>query len=285
MKAVIGVLYLLGVFRSQHESLRSLWSPGISGRPIFKAAFSRNRFEQILSFLRFDNHDNRPERQKADKFAPFCEMWNFVIDNCRKNYAVSSYVTIDEQLIPFRGRVGFRQYMPSKPDKYGMKLFLLCDCVSGYTFNGMPYVGREGDKRHIGLSEHVVKTLVEPLYNSGINVTTDNWFTGTKLAGDLLLKQVTLLGTMRRNKPDIPDEFAARRKRVVGSSLFGFSGRQTLVSYVPKKNKSVILLSTMHADKAIDQKTGKPEMIIDYNKTKAAVDRVDQLCHNYSVSK
>ena len=53
--------------------------------------------------------------------------------------------------------------MPSKPDKYGMKLFLLCDCLTGYTFNGMPYIGRQGNQRNVGLSADVVKHLSQPL--------------------------------------------------------------------------------------------------------------------------
>ena len=64
--------------------------------------------------------------------------------------------------------------MPKKPDKYGMKLFLMCECTSGCTYNGLPYTGREGDTRRVGLVEHVVKTLCNPVDNSGINVTTDN---------------------------------------------------------------------------------------------------------------
>ena len=65
-------------------------------------------------------------------------------------------------------------------------------------------------------------------------------------------------------------------------SWFGFSDRQALVSHVPKKNKAVVLLSTMQNDNNVDEETGLPEMILDYNATKAAVDR---LCHNYSVQK
>ena len=42
-------LFLIGVYRSQHESLRLLRSSGISGRPIFPVAFGRNRFEQIVA--------------------------------------------------------------------------------------------------------------------------------------------------------------------------------------------------------------------------------------------
>ena len=40
-----------------------------------------------------------------------------------------AFVTIDELLKPFRGRCSFWQYMPSKLDKYGMKLFC-CETTS-----------------------------------------------------------------------------------------------------------------------------------------------------------
>ena len=118
---------------------------------------------------------------------------------------------MDEQLIPFRTRCSFRQYMPSKPDKYGMNLFLLCDCVSGYTFNGIPFIGRQGQQRNVNLAADTVKTLCEPLYFSEINVTTNNWFTSTNLAAYLVRKQITLLETMTRNKPDISKESQQER--------------------------------------------------------------------------
>ena len=285
MNAVIGILYLLGVYRSQHESLRSLWSSGHSGRPVFRAAFGINRFEQILAFLRFDDRKTRQNRKANDKFALFRGVWNVFIANCIRNYVVSGYVTIDEQLIPFRGRCSFRQYMPNKPDKYSLKLFLMCDVSTAYTFNGLPYVGRKGNERCVGLAEHVVKHLVEPVHKSGINVTTDNWFTNSKFASHLFCQQITLLGTVCKNKQEVPHEFVAAKGKAVGSSLFGFCQKQTLLSYVPKKNKAVVLLSTMHDKKEFDHGSGKPVMITDYNKTKGAVDRVDQLCHNYSVQR
>ena len=148
---------------------------------------------------------------------------------------MSAFVTVDEQLIPFRGHCSFKQYMPSKPDKYGMKLFLLCDCVTSYTFNGKPYLGHEGSQRNVGLASDVVKVLSAPLHFSGINITTDNWFASSQLAADLLQKQISLLGTIRKNRREIPNEFATGKRSSVGSSLFGFSDRQALVSHVPKK--------------------------------------------------
>ncbi|CAJ1066750.1 piggyBac transposable element-derived protein 4-like [Xyrichtys novacula] len=58
----------------------------------------------------------------------------------------------------------------------------------------------------------------------------------------------------------------------------------TMVSYVQKKGKAVVLLSTMHDDKAVDHSSEKkkPEVIQCYNKTKGEVDTMDQMVTNYS---
>jgi len=56
----------------------------------------------------------------------------------------------------------------------------------------------------------------------------------------------------------------------------------TLASYVPKKNKAVILLSTMHHDDRVDDNNAKkPEMITYYNATKSGVDNLDHLVGTY----
>lgn len=94
-----------------------------------------------------------------------------------------------------------------------------------------------------------------------------------------------MIGTMKKNKREIPPEFLPQKNRAVGSSLFGFQKNVTLVSYVPKKNKSVVLISTMHEDSAIDPDSKKPEIILEYNATKGGVDTVDKMCNNYSVSR
>ena len=43
------------------------------------------------------------------------------------------------------------------------------------------------------------------------------------------------------------------------------------MSYVPRKNIAVVLLSTMYNDNKIDEGTGLPDMVLDCNATKAAV--------------
>ena len=101
IKGIVDVLYLIGVYRCQHESLHLLWSPGPSGRAIFFASYDRNRFEQLLANLGFDS---REDRNTDDKSAPFRKMWEQFFENYRKHCAVSAYVTVYEQLRSFLGR-------------------------------------------------------------------------------------------------------------------------------------------------------------------------------------
>jgi hypothetical protein len=46
-------------------------------------------------------------------------------------------LSIDEAIVSFKGRIWFLQYLPNKPNKWGMKAYSLADSVTGYTFNWM----------------------------------------------------------------------------------------------------------------------------------------------------
>ena len=58
----------------------------------------------------------------------------------------------------------------------------------------------------------------------------------------------------------------------------------TMVSYVPKKGTAVVLLSTMHDDRAVDDNSvkRKQEVIQYYNQTKSGEDTMDQMVHTYT---
>jgi len=83
--------------------------------------------------------------------------------------------------------------------------------------------------------------LVSGQDKGGRNVTTDNFFTSVDLANQLKNKTLTLVGPMKQNKTEIPQEFKPARQRDEDSSIFGFTKDNTLVYYVPKKNKSIVL--------------------------------------------
>ncbi|XP_072398000.1 uncharacterized protein [Diabrotica undecimpunctata] len=114
--------------------------------------------------------------------------------------------------------------------------------------------------------------------NSGRNLICDNWFTSVPLAEELKKKKITLVGTIRKNKRDIPEIFVATKERPIRSSLFAFGRECSLVSYVPKTNKNVLLLLTLHEYDEIDEESGeacKPAVVTFYNQTKSGVDSVD----------
>ncbi|XP_074034512.1 uncharacterized protein [Leptinotarsa decemlineata] len=92
-----------------------------------------------------------------------------------------------------------------------------------------------------------------------------------------------MVGNLRKNKREIPPSFLAKKK--VGSSLFAFDNNKTLVSFTPKQNKNVILISTLHHDDSIDHETNKSTIIETYNATKGGTDTFDQLCHSYTTAR
>lgn len=138
-------------------------------------------------------------------------------------------------------------------------------------------------------AQNVVERLIRPISKTSRNVTCDNWFTSFGLIESLRRNhQLTFVGTVRKNKRELPTEFVNTKNRPVFSSMFGFSKDVTIVSYIPKQGKNVILTSSMHHDDKIDIESGdkcKPDIITFYNSTKGGVDTVDQYCSNYDVAR
>lgn len=105
--------------------------------------------------------------------------------------------------------------------------------------------------------------------------------------------RLTTVGTIRKNKPQLPQELLSIKERPRGSSMFAFgklSNMCTVVSYIPNKTqkKNVLLASTMHSDDEIDPDSGdsfKPSIITFYNLTKRGVDVVERLKNEYSVTR
>lgn len=291
LRAVLGLLYLSGVLKSSHTNLTDLWATDGLGVEYFKATMSLNRFRFLLRAIRFDDITTRRQRRAQDKLAPMREVFEDFVSRCKRYYVLSEFVTIDEMLEAFRGRCPFRQYIPNKPARYGIKLFALCDSRTYYTANLEVYTGTQPDGpfKKSNSAADIVKRLIEPISGSGRHLTTDNWYGSVPLAEDLIQDhKMTLLSTIRKNKKEIPPAFINGRIREECSSLFAYQPNITLLSYVPRKNKVVLLISSLHYSDTIDPESGdkkKPEILTCYNKYKGGVDTVDQMKAAYSVSR
>ena len=280
----IGLLLLAGVYKAKNEPVEQLWNIE-SGRPIFSKSMARNRFTDISRVLRFDNAADRRQRRVTDKLAPIrevFEMWEKTLEDAFVPY---ENVTVDEQLVTYRGRCPFKQYIPSKPGKYGIKCWMLSDSKTSYVCRLQVYVGRQDDQaRERNQGERVVLDLCGGLKGSGRNITCDNFFTSMQLVQKLKRDKLTLLGTVRKNRVELPPEFVTAKGREALSSKFAFTKDAMIVSYCPKKSKIVVLMSSMHDQGEIDDShpKKKPRMILEYNLTKGGVDTSDQMLRNYS---
>ena len=54
-------------------------------------------------------------------------------------------ITVDEQLLGYRGKVPDRNYMPLQSRKYGLKNFWACKPSTGCALNAIAYGGKEGN--------------------------------------------------------------------------------------------------------------------------------------------
>ena len=88
-------------------------------------------------------------------------MLNLLLPKFQHYYHPSQYLSLDEGMIPAKNRLGIKQYVKSKPIKWGIKSFLLCEGNSGYLINASIYTGRNNDiNQEIGIVGSVVSDLV-----------------------------------------------------------------------------------------------------------------------------
>lgn len=287
IRALLGIMVYRGCQKDSHLTAEDMWSP-ITGIDMYRAAMSERRFCFLLRCLCFDDSSTQLQRLSTDKFAPIRKIWDIFIDNCKEMYIPSENLTVDDQLLAFAGRCPFRMYIPNKPAKYGIKFIFINDHNSKYLLGAIPYLGKQvaTDDNSTNLGHYYTKELTRPYHNTNRNVTTSNWFTSVPLVTDLLDDcGMTLVGTIKGNKKEIPVEIKEKNSRKLGSSAFLFTNNMTLVSYIPKNTKKtkklVLLVSSLHKQATLG-KTGKPEVIEFYNATKGGADTFDKMCTQFS---
>ncbi|KAL4000599.1 NLR family CARD domain-containing protein 3 [Sarotherodon galilaeus] len=323
-RAYVGLLILAGVYRSRGETCESLWDAE-SGRSVFRATMPLKTFRAYSSALRFDDRETREARRRNDrgqydKLAPVRAVWDewclsctdrdprspWTRDWCHLEVCVMMMMTMMmmERMGWILGRCPFRQYMPSKPARYRIKIWVACDAWSSYAWKMQVYAGKP-DKLgppEKNLAARVVMDLTEGLAPRR-NVTCNNFFTSRKLATWLFRERGhTLLGTLRANRLEIPRELRCVKGRAVGSAEAavlhggpdGWSPDTVVLSYVAKKNKNVLLLTTSPryvgpSGSLLEPSSNpdgggpaKPSMVLHYNRTKGGVDNLDKVVGTYS---
>lgn len=281
IKKFIGLCCLSGNIR--FPTLAKQWSKHpLYYHPIFGQTMSRNRFTQILRMLRFVDHSTPNTEDRLFKIRPILEK---IVENIKSIYSPGQHLSIDEAMILWRGRLSFRQYIPNKRNKYGIKLYELTT-DNGYILNIIVYVGKgtllDENESHAAA---VVKQLLDGYLGKGHIIYIDNFYTSVSLAEFLISKDTGMVGTLRVNRKGNPRNML-NKKIKKGESIWKRKGKVVVTKW--KDKRDVRMISTCHKHKMIkiNPKRGaekcKPQCVLDYNAHMSGVDRADQMMSYYS---
>ena len=140
ISSFIGLLYLREAFRLHLRETLEIWNHE-SSHGIFSATMSYNPYQFIRKFITFDDKSTHNDRWRMDKFACLQELFKLMNERNVKCRFPSPLLAFDETLYlyPYRGTIGFKQYNPKKPAKYGLLYRSLCDSSVSYTYYTLPY--------------------------------------------------------------------------------------------------------------------------------------------------
>ena len=127
----IGLMFARGVIGGRNFPLKSFWGKSWGGQ-MFSHTMPRDRFLEIMRFLRFDLKMERRGNLFQNKFAHISQLWNSFISNCQKAFIPQWNMTVDEQLLPCRAQCKFIQHMANKSDIFDLKFWLAVDVENKY---------------------------------------------------------------------------------------------------------------------------------------------------------
>ena len=123
------------------------------------------------------------------------------------NYQHTQHVSIGESLVPYFRNHGAKQYIHSKPIKFGFKLWvkvtLLRYCVQFPSYACKDSILQKYENIGLGLGASVVANLVSKLpvmLTSNYHFVMDNYFTSPALLRHLSAMTVDATGTVRANQ-------------------------------------------------------------------------------------
>ncbi|GBM15751.1 PiggyBac transposable element-derived protein 4 [Araneus ventricosus] len=103
----------------------------ISSTPFFGQIMSEKRYSSLMIFLHFENSD-KFDKKNVSKFRKIFDIHEMLVQKFKSASPPNQSVTIDESLVAFKGLLGWKQYIPTKSSRFGLKFFELSESESGY---------------------------------------------------------------------------------------------------------------------------------------------------------
>ena len=133
-------------------------------------------------------------------------------NNYAKLYNPSENLTVDEVIVKYSGRVIFRQYIPKKRKRFGIKIYKLCD-EAGFMCAMRVYLGKDSQSAtdDMTATHTTVRHLTRRVEDLGQKLFMDNFFSSPRLFDDLDRHKINSCGTVRPNRKDMPRGFGPKK--------------------------------------------------------------------------
>lgn len=292
IKTFVGIHIIMG--NLHYPRTRLYWNSKLF-IPIISENMTFNRFSKLRTHIHFVD-PNQVNNQ--DRFWKVRPLFDALKKRCSK-LELETNLSVDEQIIPFKGQLNVKQYVKGKPCPCGIKLFALCG-ASGMLYDFILYQGATTELDPIytgvfGQSAAIVATLANRITEPNHQLYFDNYFSNYQLLQWLQNNYIYATGTIRPDrfrKPPFSTENELKKKgrgsceefisgdgqvlltrwydnKVVNmGSNFQSIGEQDTCQRYDKKNKNYIDIS-------------RPECVREYNKSMGGVDKLDFLVSIY----
>lgn len=297
LKSFLGLCILMGLKRV--PSLPDYWSTtDLLGCPELIHRWPYRIFRGILTCLHLNDNSvmlppTDPNFDRLFKVRPLLDM---IRDNCIKQYHPSRCNSIDEAMVGFKGRIGFKQYLPLKPTKRGYKVWCRADSYNGYLCDFSVYTGKKtnspSNNSDLGQGGMVVKDLSSILAGKGYFLFFDNFFSSISLLENLEKDLLFCCSTTRPNRLRFPDQLKNLRLSV-GEYQRALVGSTEAIVWKDKRN--VCFLNNIYSERGTTvkrkQRDGStmnvscPTCVKGYNMHMGGVDQADQKRKSYSCSR
>ena len=174
---------------------------------------SRDRFREISRYLHYADNStlSPPGSDNYDRLGKVRPLLNYLQSRFMAVYTPGQQLAVDEAMIKFQGRSSLKQYMPKKPIKRGIKVWVLADSTNGYFSRLEVYTGKKGNTTEKNLGSRVVKDLTSDFQGKWHRVYFDNFFTSKALICDLEEVGIYGCGTARKDRRGFPEDLKSAK--------------------------------------------------------------------------
>ena len=288
MMKFLAVTIQMGI--DKRPSVKKYWSVKEQYHtPWFNSVFARERFELLYHSML---HAAPVSAEKTQKILPFLKK---LVQNFQEVFYPFRNVSIDEMVVGFKGRVKYIQYNPTKPSKFHLKIFGLCDSSTAYVYNLLPYFGSQTvytlQDEKASQAKKVFYDLLSVL-DDGHHVFSDRYYTSLDVSKYLAEeKNMYFTGTLNTNRKGLPKEVKKMKMKHLERKFFRDeqgAGPHIVVAWRDKKaSKPVVALSTFHNNETVQKQrrfghtVTMPKLIADYYDNMNGCDRADQAIGYY----